>query len=231
MSLVSKKTFRKWAKVLTDRGLTLENFERYAEMGGTVATTLKMRGDRGGDYSITANQLSFRIGAVYLDGALVGWDGGKNPGDTYTLTFNPNDARPKVVYCELNFVHHGEYNYIDVDQTPDPYITEFYTPTRAVADGHATFGIMNQEDFIGEEVRLDAVIDTDTNTGDPGYLRKPVALLEWIPADPPLIPNGYWRANDWTTSGDSPARLIVFNLSASPGEDGGFVTSSTMGLV
>lgn len=69
MSLVSKKTFRKWAQALTDRGLTVNDAEVVAEIGNAAYIKgQKQLIPASSSVQIGLNAVSFMVGAVWING-------------------------------------------------------------------------------------------------------------------------------------------------------------------
>jgi hypothetical protein len=211
MALVSKKTIRKWASVLTSRGLTFDNAESFAQSGNSVKVKQKVR--RIGLFTIdeAAGTVSWRVGCVWLDGTLVTITGGLNPGDTKTLTFNANDHRPRRIYCKLDFTHYSALNETTITTPPDPEeVTQFYTVIRAQSSGTADFEMGLVADETPAFLSTAATIDIADNSGTAGTRRVPVANLTWVEADPPDIPAGYWSIA--VESSANPSALIAFNI-------------------
>lgn len=212
MALVSKKTIRKWAAVLTSRGLTFDNAEGFAEFGNSVAVKQKVR--RVGLFTIDEElgRITWKVGAVWLDGTLVALAGGLKPGDDKTLTFAVNDHRPRRIYCRVNFTHVAAINETTITTPPDPEeVTQFYTTIRATASGTADFEIAFTESETPSFLSTPATINTTTNAGTTGTRRIPVANMTWVEADPPDIPSGYWTVQ--VDPSANPSALIVFNIS------------------
>lgn len=207
MALISKKTFRKWAKALTARGLTFENAELFAEFGNTI--TIKQKRTQSGIFTIDqqAGTISWNVGAVWFNGGLVPIDG-LDTGEEITLSFNLSDHREQTVYCRLDFNHHGELN--EQEEISPPATITFYTATRADEDGNASFEVGFTEDETSSFLSTPATINTTTNAGTTGIKRLPVATLTWIEPDPPLIPFGFWSAEQTLVA--DPSKLIIFNL-------------------
>lgn len=211
MALVSKKTIRKWASVLTLRGLTFDNADGFTQFGNSVAVKQKVR--RIGLFTIdeAAGTVEWKVGCVWLDGTLVTINGSLKPGDTKTLTFNANDHRPRRIYCKLNFTHVATLNESTVTTPPDPQeVSQFYTTVRAVASGAADFEIGLVEAETESFLSTPCYINTITNVGTTGTRRVPVANLTWVEADPPDIPFGYWTIA--VESSANPSALIAFNI-------------------
>ena len=228
MALISKKTFRKWAQVLTDRQLTLENVERFAEIGDTVVIKRKVEFE--GTFGVTqSGTVSFKVGLAWLNGTAVDFAGGLTTGDTKTLSFNPHDRQQKSIYCRLDFTHHAVINEQTYTVPPDPPgSVQFYTTTYAVPASDADFELQNTEDETSDYVSLPAYINTTTNVGTTGTRRIKVATLDWVEADPPNIPSGFWTAS--TFGVESPAKLIIFNINDYT-SNGQWPTISSMILV
>ena len=244
MALISKKTFRKWARPLTERGLTLENVELMAESGNGIILKPRQRIENG--YSIEGQTVSFNVGVVWLDGSTVPIKGNKKPGDIVTLPFGSINREPQVIYCEVNFACASSPNFFSFEGLPEDYDIEFFTANKVVIGAgtsgvdnipdHALFGVVSKKIWEeGEEVegvvesfvRLDSLFDTGTGETVPGFLRKQVGTITWIDADPPTIPTGFWSAQplsaQFDPSGETNAsRLISFNLSAQASEENGW---------
>jgi hypothetical protein len=211
MALVSKKTIREWARVLTSRGLTFDNVDGFAESGNSVKVKQKVR--RIGLFTIDENvgSVTWNVGCVWLDGTLVTINGSLKPGDSKTLTFNANDHRPRRIYCKLDFTHVAELNETTITTPPDPEeVSQFYTTIRAAASGSADFEMGLVEDETEAFLSTEATINTTTNVGTTGTRRIPVANLTWVEADPPEIPSGYWMIE--VESSANPSALIAFNI-------------------
>jgi hypothetical protein len=230
MALISKKTFRKWAQVLTDRQLTLENVERFAEIGNTVSVTRKVEIPFGETFAVNQRgSVSFKVGLAWLNGTSVGFAGGLTTGDTRTLLFDSIDHKQKSIYCRLDFTHSAVLNENTATFPPDPVeVVQFYTTTYAVPSGLADFELQNTEDETGDYTSLPAFINTTTNAGTTGTRRIKVATLDWVEADPPNIPSGFWTAS--TFGVESPSKLIIFNINDYT-TDGRWPTISSMILV
>jgi hypothetical protein len=237
MGLISKKTFRKWAQPLTDRKLTLENAERFAEVGNTI--TVRARRTQSGLFTVNQveGKVTWEVGCAWLDGGIVNIHGTYiddtedepveavgiiTPGQKIVVSFNPLDHRDQVIYCLLHYIHHGVANKTVVFGPPEE-VTNFYTATRAeCVDGQVTF----ESDLStggGLEVNAPVYIDTSTNVGTTGVRGIPVCLLSWVEAEPPTIPYGYWTATTYDSSDPStfqiagydaqdPSKLIIFNI-------------------
>jgi hypothetical protein len=243
MALVSKKTFRKWAKALTDRGLTMEGVELMAEFGNTVK--FKMRRPIGNVYTIEDNLVSFPVGAVWFDGSIATIEGGKKPGDIVTLPFEAGNINPKVIYCEVNFSCVPVANKIVSVGAAAPEDYDFFTAIRLAlggvdVDDFASFGLIDKDTWDngfepapGDPVEsykgLHSMFDQDTGDTVPGFLRKAVATLTWVPADPPQVPTGFWSAADESAE-QNPFGIIWFNSGQIAGEDNGYPTSPSIGL-
>ena len=211
MALVSKKTIRKWASVLTSRGLTFDNFDGFSQMGNSVTVKQKVR--RVGLFTINelTGRVSWNVGCVWLDGTLVTIQGGLKPGDEKTLTFSPSDHRPRRIYCRLSFTHLASINQTSITVPPGPEeFSEFYTTVRAEASGAADFEIGLVEAEIDSFLSTPCYINTITNVGTTGTRRIPVADLTWVEADPPAIPFGYWTIA--VNPAANPSGLIAFNI-------------------
>jgi len=232
MALISKRTVRKWAKPLTEKQLTFSGTESVAESGNTV--TVKIRGAaEASGYAITESTIIFKTGAIWLDGSTLPLVGGVAVGADWPLAFNDSDKRPKVIYAQVNFIHHGEFNKILVE-VPLPevdYEIERYTPTRPIPDpgvngGAATYGLIEEDDFLGSVDDIpfnNAALVMNTTTDaviEHGFLLKPVARMEWIPPELPHVPEGFWTAYDWPATGDSPSKLVFFNMNDIDTTDG-----------
>lgn len=219
MALVSKKTIRKWASVLTSRGLTFDNAESFAQSGNSVKVKQKVR--RIGLFTINeaAGTVEWKVGCVWLDGTLVTINGSLKPGNTKTLTFNANDHRPRRIYCKLDFTHVATLNESTVTTPPGPEeVSQFYTTVRAEASGAADFemGFVEDENKTPEDedeesfLSTPCYINTIDNSGTTGTRRIPVADLTWVEADPPDIPFGYWTIA--VNPSANPSGLIAFNI-------------------
>jgi len=239
MALISKKTFRKWARPLTERGLTLENVELMAESGNGIILKPRQRIENGG-YSVEGGRVFFNVGVVWLDGSTVPIKGNKKPGDIVTLPFESNNREPKVIYCEVNFTCASSPNFFSFEGVPEDYDIEFFTANKVVIGAgtsgfgnipdHALFGVVSKKIW-DEGIEEEGVVESftalysffDTNTGDtvPGFLRKQVGTITWIDADPPTIPVGFWSAEYLNPQFD-PSRIISFNLSAQVSEENGW---------
>jgi len=209
MALISKKTFRKWAKPLTERQLTFENAEKFAEVGNTA--TVKGRTRQTVSDIFTINQddgmIEWEVGAVWLNGALVNLADSKLPGDTVSVSFDRLDTRPQTLYVVIAFTHIAEQ---DEYSTSGGGSVIFYTPTRAAASGTISFVTGFNEDETPTFLNDPATIDTATNAGTTGYARVPLASLAWVPADPPTVPYGFWEAE--LLGFKDPSKLMIFNL-------------------
>jgi hypothetical protein len=211
MALVSKKTIRKWASVLTSRGLTFDNADGFTQSGNSVAVKQKVR--RVGLFTINEKNglVTWKVGCVWCDGTLVTINGSLKPGDSKTLTFNANDHRPRRIYCKLDFTHVAALNQTTITTPPDPEeVSEFYTTIRAAASGSADFEMGLVEDETEAFLSTPAIINTITNAGTTGTKRIPVADLTWVEADPPDIPKGYWTIA--VNPAANPSGLIAFNI-------------------
>ncbi len=215
MALISKKTFREWARVLTARGLTLENAELFAESGNTI--TVRQRRRRVGIFTIDelARTITWRIGCAWLDGGSVPWEGSLLPGTEIVKLFDPADHRQQRIYCRLDFRHVSVINESIVSGTPD-VVTQFWTTVRAEPNagggggGDASFEVGFVEDETATFLSEAASINTATNVGTVGIRRIPVASITWIPADPPLVPYGFWQVESY--GGENAGGLIIFNI-------------------
>ena len=237
MALISKRTFRKWAQPLTGRKLTLENAERFAEVGNTV--TVRARRTQSGIFTVNQEEgkVTWEVGCAWLDGGVVNTYGTYidetgdeavetvgviTPGQKIVVPFDKSNHQSQVVYCLLHYIHQGVENKTTLLGPPEE-ITNFYTATRAeCVDGQVTF----ESDIIsgGElQVNVPVYIDTSTNVGTTGVRGIPVCLLSWVEAEPPSIPYGYWTATTYDASDPStfviagydaqdPSKLIIFNI-------------------
>jgi len=211
MALVSKKTIRKWASVLTSRGLTFDNADGFTQSGNSVAVKQKVR--RIGLFSINEGigTVTWKVGCVWLDGTLIPLADGLQPGSEKTLSFSVNDHRPRRIYCRLDFTHVATLNQTTITISPNPEeVTEFYTTIRAEASGTANFEIGLVQDETDSFLSAPSSINTTTNVGTTGTRRIPVANLSWVEADPPSIPTGYWTIA--VEPNANPSALIAFNI-------------------
>tara|TARA_R110000868_G_scaffold363837_1_gene626259 strand:- start:927 stop:1664 length:738 start_codon:yes stop_codon:yes gene_type:complete len=227
MALISKKTFRKWAQPLTDRKLTLENAERFAEVGNTVH--VRARRTQSGIFTVdqAAGKVTWEAGCAWLDGGVVNTYGTYiddtgdepvetvgiiTPGQKIVVTFDRLDHREQVIYCLLHYIHHGVANQSTIfEDLPAPEeVIDFYTATRAeCVDDQVTF----ESDFSTGgtlDIDLPVYINTFTNVGTTGIKGVPVCRLTWVEADPPDVPYGYWSASTYGAS--DPSKIIIFNL-------------------
>lgn len=208
MALISKKTFREWARILTARGLTLENAELFAESGNTI--TVRQRRRRVGIFTIDGRRITWRVGCAWMNGGSVPWLGLLRPGTEIVKVFASGDRRQQRIYCRVDFTHHSELNESIVAGPPD-VVTQFYTTTRAVPDSHASFEVGFVEDETETFLSEAALINTVTNVGTVGIRRIPVATITWIPADQPSVPFGFWQVANY--GGENAGGLIIFNIS------------------
>jgi hypothetical protein len=225
MALISKKTFREWAKVLTDRGLTFDNVDLVTESGNGITIKQKREGLTFGPITVReiAGTISFRLGAVWFNGGLIPWKG-YSIGNIVTIPFAPFDSnqlrREQTVYARLDYRHHAEYNQFEI--FAPPAILNFWTVTRAhqladdINDGvQFEVGFTQPIPAQGEIVydSTPAYINTLTNAGTIGTARQAVATISYVEPDPPTIPFGYWKAT--TIPGSDPSKMIIFNLETS----------------
>jgi hypothetical protein len=227
MGLISKKTFRKWAQPLTDRNLTLENIERFTEVGNTIH--FRARRTQSGIFTVdqAEGKVTWEVGCAWLDGGIVDIYGTYiddtedepvevvgiiTPGQKIVVPFDRLDHREQVIYCLMHYIHHGVANRITIfEDLPAPEeVIDFYTATRAeCSDDQVTF----ESDFStgGElEVNTPVYIDKFTNAGTTGVKGVPICRLTWVEADPPNIPYGYWSASTYGAS--DPSKIIIFNI-------------------
>jgi hypothetical protein len=219
MALISKKTFREWAKVLTDRGLTFDNVDLIAENGNGVTVKQKKEGLTFGSITIKEfpAEISFKLGAVWFNGGLIPWKD-YTIGDTVTIPFTALDdnqlRREQTVYARLDFEHYAEYNQFETFAPPS--IINFWTVTRAHQVDDIGAGVQFEIGFTqpnpGEPVYNSSpcIVNTVTNTGTVGIARQAVAVISYVQADPPEIPRGYWKVS--TVAGSDPTRMLIFNL-------------------
>jgi hypothetical protein len=224
MALISKKTFREWAKVLTDRGLTFDNVDLVAESGNGITVKQRREGLQFGAMTIKEfpATVSWRLGAVWFNGGLIPWKD-RTIGDIVTIPFAPLDAnqlrREQTIYVRLDFKHHAEYNQFEIFAPPT--ILNFWTVTRAHQVDDIGSGVQIEVGFTqpipaqGEIVydSTPAYINTLTNAGTIGTARQAVATISYVEPDPPTIPFGYWKAT--TIPGSDPSKMIIFNLETS----------------
>lgn len=211
MALVSKKTIRKWASVLTSRGLTFDNADGFTQFGNSVAVKQKVR--RVGLFKIDEKNglVTWKVGCVWLDGTLVPIAGNLRPGDDKTLSFAVNNRLERKIYCKLNFVHSAVINQTTITSPPDPEeVSQFWTTIRAVASGPASFEMGFTQDETDAFLSTPAEINTISNAGTTGTKRIAVATLSWVEADPPSIPSGYWTIA--VNPSANPSGLIAFNI-------------------
>lgn len=211
MALVSKKTIRKWASVLTSRGLTFDNADGFTQSGNSVAVKQKVR--RVGLFTIDEKNglVTWKVGCVWCDGTLVPIAGNLKPGDEKTLSFAAGNHLPRRIYCKLNFTHVAALNQATITTPPDPEeVSQFYTTIRASAPGPAIFEIGFVQDETDAFLSIPAYINTITNAGTTGTKRVAVADLTWVEADPPNIPEGYWTIA--VNPSANPSGLIAFNI-------------------
>jgi hypothetical protein len=233
MALISKKTFRKWARPLTERGLTLENVELMSEMGNGITFKPRQKIETG--YAVVGSRVVFNVGVVWLDGSIVPIQGDKKPGDIISLPFDVIGRKPQVIYCELHYSCVSSPNIYTFEGYPENFEVNFFTANKVVVGAgtsgvanipdYAIFGVATKKIFQEGEV-IDGVVESfsqlnslfDASTGDtvPGFIRKIVGTITWIDADPPTVPIGFWSAQPLTAQFDpkeelNASRMIVFN--------------------
>ncbi|MCO1498248.1 hypothetical protein, partial [Limosilactobacillus reuteri] len=81
--------------VLTDRGLTFENAERFSELGNTV--TVRRKRSQVGIFTVDQTGLiSWSMGAVWFNGGILPVTG-TDTGETISLSFSASDHREQRV--------------------------------------------------------------------------------------------------------------------------------------
>lgn len=201
MSLISKRTFRKWAKALTDRGLTVENADVVAEIGNTVY--VKGAPQPVGDPSIkvTFDVVSFTVGAVWLNGHTYTYPSFP-PGSTGTLVFNSSSNSDFLIYCFVPYIAVVNYRPTNPISPPGPEEPS-YQVIRVDINGDINFEIVEESEVTPEYENTPSIVDSLTGACTAGWTRRLLVRLTKSTFD------GKWYAS---VASQNPEELLIFNM-------------------
>ena len=203
MSLVRKKSFRLWAKALTDRGLTVDNAELVAEIGNTVyvkGTQIPIAPSS----SITLGiiSVSFTVGAVWMNGFTFTYPS-FSPGSTFTLPFSRLAEHDYLVYCYFPYVAVTDSRpQTPIDISEDEIVS--WQVIRIDSAGDIALEIIQEPDATPEYLLTESIIDPDTGNCSLGWRRKELFRLSKNPD------TGDWYA----VLSEDPAGLLVFQANS-----------------
>jgi hypothetical protein len=201
MSLVRKKTFRQWAKALTERGLTVDNADLVAEIGDTVY----VKGTQipipvSSSITVGFNFISFTVGAVWMNGFTFTYPSFP-PGSTFTLPFSRSAESDYIVYCFVPYTAVTDYRpQIPVDISEDEIPN--WQVIRIDSSGDIALEIVQEFDVTPEYENTPSIVDSDTGNCSLGWTRRPLIRLTKNTS------NGDWAA----LLIEDPAGLLVFNI-------------------
>ena len=201
MSLLSKRTFRQWAKVLTDRGLTVEDADVVAEIGNTVYVKGAPQPLAGTSITVGFNSVSFTVGAVWLNGFTYTYPS-SFPGSTGTLTFNPAATSDLLIYCFVPYIAVTDYRPSDPINPPGPEVPG-YQVIRVDKNGDIALEIAAESEVTPEYESTPSIVDSDTGSCSAGWIRRLLVRLTKNTF------NGQWYAS---IASQSPEELLVFNM-------------------
>jgi hypothetical protein len=203
MRLISKKTFRQWAKALTERGLTVDNAEVVAEIGDTVY----VKGTQipipvSSSIVVGFNFISFTVGAVWMNGFTFTYPSFP-PGSTFTLPFSRGAESDYIVYCFVPYTAATDYRpQIPVDISEDEIPS--WQVIRIDSSGDIALEIVQEFDVTPEYLLTESIVDPDTGNCSLGWVRRPLIRLSKNTS------NGDWAASLF----EDPAGLLIFNANS-----------------
>lgn len=203
MRLISKKTFRQWAKALTERGLTVDNAEVVAEIGDTVY----VKGTQipipvSSSIVVGFNFISFTVGAVWMNGFTFTYPSFP-PGSTFTLPFSRGAESDYIVYCFVPYTAATDYRpQIPVDISEDEIPS--WQVIRIDSSGEIALEIVQEFDVTPEYLLTESIVDPDTGACSLGWVRRPLIRLSKNTS------NGDWAA----LLIEDPAGLLIFNANS-----------------
>ncbi len=201
MSLISKRTFRKWAKVLTDRGLTVDDADVVAEIGNTVYVKGPPRALEGTSIAVGFNFVSFTVGAVWLNGATYTYPSNP-PGSTATLTFSPGSESDLLVYCFVPYIGITDYRPTTPISPPGDEIPNWQV-IRVDLNGDVALEIVQESAVTPEYENTPSLVDPDTGLCSAGWTRRQLLRLT------KNTTNAQWYA---TIASQDPAELLFLNI-------------------
>jgi hypothetical protein len=200
MRLVSKKTFRQWAKALTERGLTVNDAEVSAEIGNAIYVKgTKQTIDPVSSVTVKIGVVSFPIGAVWINGSTYTFPS-IPPGTVVNLQFGIGSESDWLVYCYVPYIAitDGKPS-IPVDESSDEILN--WQVVRVDLAGDIGLEIIQQSDVTPEYENTASTVDSETGVASLGWTRK---LLVQITKNPNT---GEWYA----AVNQDPSSLIIFN--------------------
>ena len=201
MSLLSKRTFRKWAKALTERGLTVDDADVVAEIGNTVYVKGSPAPLEGTSITVGFNFVSFTVGAVWLNGAAFTYPFAP-PGTTGTLTFSPGTESDLLVYCFVPYIGVTDYRPTTPISPPGDEIPNWQV-IRVDKNGDVALEIIPESEVTPEYETQPSIVDPDTGLCSAGWVRRLLLRLTKNPT------NAQWYA---TIASQSPEELLIFNI-------------------
>ena len=175
MSLISKRTFRKWAKVLTERGLTVDDAELVAEVGNSIY--VKRKPTPSEPIIVENGLVTFTVGAVWVNGTTYMFPS-YPPGSTRSLNFTSTSDSDVLVYCYVPYqavVASKPYTPLDPpgDDIPN------WQVIRVDVAGDIEFDVIQESLVTPEYENTPSLVDPDTGACSIGWCRRELIRLKF----------------------------------------------------
>jgi len=203
MSLLSKRTFRKWAKVLTERGLTVDDADLVAEVGNTVYVKGKPPLDDTSPITVEDNFVTFTVGAVWINGTTY-MHPGFPPGSTCTMGFSSGDGSDVLIYCYVPYQAVTAYRPTTPIDPPGDEVPNWQV-IRVDLAGDIAFEAVQESDSSSEYENTPSIVDPETGSCSLGWHRRQLIRLTF---DAQL---GEWKAS---IANQDPSRLMALRITS-----------------